>query len=187
MRPYLILFILLLTVGACQSDREFLFEREYESLEGTGINIGKFKNRGYTLFVSFANNCPVCKASIPELQQLAKHYPEVGQVLFYPANQKDTAINAFIADLLPEHTVCVKDRNKYLTRYFEATVTPHAFITDSLGQVVYRGAISNSVFGNYRKNYAKRESYLARALDTLIHHQQALKRYETKAVGCYIE
>jgi thiol-disulfide isomerase/thioredoxin len=185
-RITLAVFVLLL-IYSCSQRPANLFERDYADLNNAKTSIESFKDNTHTIFVAFANDCPVCKASIPTLRKINEQFPDVGVVLFYPANQRDSSINAFIASLLPSSTVCVKDKNKFLTKKLGATVTPHAFIVDSEGSVVYRGAINNGVFTNYRKNYAQRESFLLNALDTLIHLEKKLIKHETKVVGCYIE
>lgn len=174
-------------IQSCSSSSSDVYSREFTDWNNASIQLSGLKENPYTVFVAFANDCPVCKASIPTLRKLNEVYPNVGLVLFYPANQRDSNINAFISSLLPKKTICVKDKNKFLTQTLQATVTPHAFILNQNGSVVYRGAINNGVFTNYRKNYAKQESFLLNALDTLIHLEQKLIKHETKVVGCYIE
>jgi len=180
-------FLCCLIWTSCSQSTGFLYEKNYTNLKNEPTSLIGLKENRFTVFIAFANDCPVCKASIPTLRQVEEKFPNVGLVLFYPANQKDSSINSFIADLLPPKTQTVKDKNKYLTHYLNATVTPHAFIVDSLGSVIYQGAINNGVFANYRKNYAKQESFLVNALDTLITFNDTLIRNETKVVGCYIE
>lgn len=182
-----IVFFVFLLLQSCAESPADVFDRDYTDLNNAKTSIERFKQNTHTVFVAFANDCPVCKASIPTLRKINEQFPNVGVVLFYPANQRDSSINAFIASLLPSSTVCVKDKNKYLTKKLRVTVTPHAFIVDQKGAVVYRGAINNGVFTNYRKNYAERESFLLNALDTLIHQEKKLIKNETKVVGCYIE
>lgn len=182
--------LLIIAIGlilGCNTSPEYIFEREYTQLDNTELSLTPLKKNDFTLFVAFSNNCPVCKSSIPILKKIAQSYPKVGIVLFYPANQRDKKINKFVQSLLPKSVIQIKDKNKFLTNTLHATVTPQAFVINNQGETVYAGAINNSVFGNYRKNYTRKEEYLLNVLDTLVVQKKALVKHETEPVGCFIE
>ena len=188
MRHRLILILSLFILSmACNQYSDGIYQSSYPNLISGERNLAELKSNQFNIFIAFANDCPVCKSSIPTLRVINKDYPNVGIVLFYPNNPLDSSINKFINGLLPMEIVKVKDKNKRLTKFFNAEVTPQAFVVDSVGTVIYKGAIDNSVFTNYRKNYNPKESFLINALDTLVNLNLTLKQNETKAVGCYIE
>lgn len=160
---------------------------DYELLSGKETNLNILNQKDFNVFIAFANNCPLCKAAIPTLQIVADSYPNVGIVLFYPANQRDSQINQFIKSLLPKNVIQVKDKNKYLTHFFKADVTPEIFVLNKQGALVYQGALDNRMETNWKKSYVSNRPILLNALDTLININQPLKNNEVKAIGCYIE
>jgi hypothetical protein len=73
-----------------------------------------------------------------------------------------------------------------LARFFDATVTPEAFVVSPNGTPVYRGAIDNGTpeLGQHRTVIT--EHYLLDALNSFITNGSVPVR-STKPVGCFIE
>ena len=74
------------------------------------------------------------------------------------------------------------DKDSRLARAFGATRTPHVFLFDSRGKLVYRGAIDD----NSRRPAKVEEAYLADALDASL-AGEPVKTASTKALGCTIK
>ncbi len=74
------------------------------------------------------------------------------------------------------------DQDSRLARAFGATRTPHVFLFDSRGKLVYRGAIDD----NSRRPAKVEEAYLADALDASL-AGEPVKTASTKALGCTIK
>jgi len=182
-----LLGIILLLFCNCKQSSKDIYAKNYELLTGQETTLNTLGQKDFTIFIAYANNCPLCKAAIPTLQIIADSYPNVGLVLFYPANQRDSQINKFITSLLPNGVIQIKDKNKYLTHFFKADVTPQVFILNRAGVIVYRGAVDNRMENNWRKSYGSNRPILLNALDTLVNFNQPLKQNEVKAIGCYIE
>ena len=74
------------------------------------------------------------------------------------------------------------DKNSEIARAFGATSTPHIYLFNSDGKLVYRGAIDD----NARNKNKVKESYLSNALDNML-EGLPIKNSETKALGCSIK
>src|SRR4030095_12989178 len=73
-----------------------------------------------------------------------------------------------------------------LTDFFHAVITPEAFIVDSRGKILYRGAIDNwaADYGQHRRTIT--EHYILDGLNSWLQGGDVPIK-ETKAVGCFIE
>jgi hypothetical protein len=75
----------------------------------------------------------------------------------------------------------ISDPSLEITSKFNALKTPHAFILNLKGEVVYNGGVTNSTFPENAKEY-----YLKNALEDL-KGQRAIAKNVTKTLGCFIE
>ena len=74
------------------------------------------------------------------------------------------------------------DEASRLAREFGATRTPHVFVFNAEGQLVYRGAVDDNAHEPDKVD----EAYLADALDALL-AGEPIKKAATKALGCTIK
>ncbi len=74
------------------------------------------------------------------------------------------------------------DKDSRLAREFGATRTPHIYVFDKAGKLVYRGAIDD----NAHKPNKVEDTYLADALDAML-AGKAIVQHSTKALGCTIK
>jgi peroxiredoxin len=73
------------------------------------------------------------------------------------------------------------DPSQQIARDYGATVTPHAYLLDSQGKIVYEGAIDNNQDAS-----AATEHYLREAIDATL-AGQPIATASTKEVGCGIQ
>lgn len=76
----------------------------------------------------------------------------------------------------------VLDKNSELAQVFGATRTPHIFLFDKTGKLVYRGAIDD----NAQKPSQVEQNYLADAIDAML-VGQPINETTTRAFGCSIK
>ena len=74
------------------------------------------------------------------------------------------------------------DVDSKLAREFGASRTPHVYVFDKAGKLVYRGAIDDKA----HKPKKVEEAYLADALDAML-AGEVIKQHSTKALGCAIK
>jgi peroxiredoxin len=72
------------------------------------------------------------------------------------------------------------DETQEVAKMFGAERTPHVFVFDKDGNLVYKGAVDDDYEGNPKKRY------LIEVLDALISGKEVPYR-ETPAVGCTIK
>jgi len=76
----------------------------------------------------------------------------------------------------------VVDKNSMLANAFGATRTPHCFLFDKSGKLVYRGAIDD----NIKDPNEVKEHYLNDAIAAVASGKQ-VKTNSTKSIGCSIK
>jgi len=145
------------------------------------------KNKAVVV-VFMANHCPVAKAYQDRLIQLQKDYKNKGvQVVAISSNDA----SAYPADSFENMKKRAKekkynfpylyDESQEVARAFRATCTPHSFLINSKGVLVYRGAIDNS---QNPKKVTKR--YLRDAIDAVL-AGKPVPTPTTKQFGCSIK
>ena len=141
----------------------------------------KFKNSDKeTVVIFLSKDCPCSKANIGHINDLAKAFT---QFRFIGIHAKKGGKNEEIENYLSDKHLSIpvyNDADLKITAQFSALKTPHAFIVDKDGNVIYNGGIANTTNPDNAKEF-----YLKDALTALNNHQQ-LPKTETRTLGCYI-
>lgn len=82
-------------------------------------------------------------------------------------------------------TAVVLDSSGTLGKAFGAETTPHMYVLDATGKLVYMGAIDNFPSFN-REDVAKAENYVSKALDELLAGQK-VSTPQTNPYGCSVK
>jgi hypothetical protein len=140
-----------------------------------------FKNADKdTVVIFLSKDCPCSKANIGHINDLAKSFP---QFRFVGIHAKKGSKNEEIENYLSDKHLSIpvyNDADLKITAQFSALKTPHAFIVNKDGNVIYNGGIANTTNPDNAK-----ELYLKDALLALNNHQLPPKA-ETRTLGCYI-
>ena len=146
------------------------------------------QNKKTTVFVFLAPDCPLSQSYTLTLNNLAKEFERQG-IGFYGVFSGDaiskTAMDEFVATYHVSFPVMLDPEAK-IADFFGATKTPEAFLTDSTGHTLYKGAIDNWApeLGQHRTVIT--QHYLYDALEG-VQAGMPVAVKETKAVGCFIE
>ena len=70
---------------------------------------------------------------------------------------------------------------RLVSPYFKALKTPHAFVVDKAGDVVYQGGVTNSISPDKDSKF-----YLKEVLSSLSSTNKSPYEYK-RALGCYIK
>ena len=81
---------------------------------------------------------------------------------FYPRPQ----IEAFIEKYLLPSEMVIYDPDHLFKKYFSATITPEAFLTDVTGTILYRGAIDNWAITLGKQRQVITEHYVIDAVES---------------------
>jgi hypothetical protein len=156
----------------------------WSTLESSTLLSGQFKREqvkdlGVVIFVS--HKCPCSNSHLTHLLELHEKYPDVSMV----AVQSDFATSETIMREYYHKNLLgltiVNDRNFKIADELGAIKTPHAYIIDRVGKILYQGGVSNSVDITRAKNF-----YLRDALQDITEGKE-VRRPEARALGCYIQ
>ena len=142
-----------------------------------------------TAVVFVGVSCPIANRHAPELAALAKSAKaKGGQVVLVYSNPGDQATARQHAQQygLSAATILL-DPDQSLKRALGASVTPHAFVLNADGKVLYSGRISDDGAGQGKpRGAAPLHHELADALSATL-ASRPVKVAKTEAVGCVIE
>lgn len=138
-------------------------------------------------FVFLSPECPLCQNYTVVLNKLSRLFPP-GSVQFYGIISGKSYSPGEIADFLKSYRVIFPlliDRDKKLTAYLSATVTPEVKLIDAKGALIYSGAIDNWAVSLGRQRTVVTENYLQDAIAERL-KGDPVKVAHTQPVGCLI-
>lgn len=162
--------------------------------DGTSVSLSAYK--GKTVVLEWTNNeCPFVKkhyesGNIPSLQKEAtgKGVVWLQVISSAPGNQGyidgKTAIKVN-ADRHATPTNTLLDPEGKLGKLYEAQTTPHFFIVNPEGVLVYKGGI-DSIPSAKKEDIAKAQNYVKTALDELS-AGKSVTTANTKPYGCSVK
>ena len=165
-----------------------------KDLDGKDVKLSSFKGKVVVL-EWFNPGCPFVKKShtVGSLVDTAKKHTKNGVVWLainsgaagkQGADPKDNA--AAVKTWSIEHPVLL-DPTGATGKAYGATNTPHMFVIDSKGTLVYAGAIDNSPDGEGKSAQGgKLVNYVDAALEDIA-AKRAVKTSTTKAYGCGVK
>lgn len=165
-----------------------------KDLDGKAVSLASFK--GKTVVLEWFNpDCPFVKASHTKgsLVDFAKRTQAKGIVWLSinssAAGKQGSGVEknkAGVKTFAMENPVLL-DESGTVGRAYEATNTPHLFVIDEKGALVYRGAIDNSPDGEGQSPAdGKLVNYVDAALADLA-AKRPVKTSSTKAYGCSVK
>jgi peroxiredoxin len=143
------------------------------------IDVSKMEKPLVLIFIS--KDCPCSKGNLSYINELSKNYPEFK---FLGVHSKKGSTIDEVKNYLSDKNInfeVLADSGLSIASKFNALKTPHAFILNIKGEVIYKGGVSNSTFPENAKEF-----YLKNALEDLKNHRSIAKN-ETKTLGCFIE
>jgi thiol-disulfide isomerase/thioredoxin len=178
------IYLLLLLVVACFSASAQTYER---SSLITRLPALKSEMAGrFTVFVFLSPECPLCKNYSVVLNRLADQYN--GSVHFVGIVPGKAYSRKEIRKFRKAYHIpfaIYPDREKSVSNYLAATVTPEVLLLNEQGTALYRGSIDNWVVNLGKKRPAATAHYLRDAIEQGLQQQPVLLSY-TPPIGCYI-
>ncbi|MCW3072767.1 MAG: thiol-disulfide isomerase [Bacteroidetes bacterium] len=164
-------------------------ELKMMDVSGKEVSLNDAKGENGLLVIFSCNTCPYVKLSesrIKEMGTVTKQN-KVGMIVINSNEAQRSEEDSFEAMKSYAKTQgyawsYVVDKNSNLANAFGATRTPHCFLFDKTGKLVYRGAIDDNI---KEPNDAK-EHYLKDAV-VAVATGKAVKTNSTKSVGCSIK
>jgi peroxiredoxin len=141
-----------------------------------------------TVVVFTCNHCPYALAWHDRLQMVARDYRDRGvRVLQINANDYERYPRDSLAAMIERVNVgefagpYLHDATQEVAHAWSAEVTPHVYVLDGDGRLVYRGAADAD-----HRTEALAAGWLREALDDVL-AKRPVVRSETKPVGCSIK
>lgn len=134
------------------------------------------------------NQCPYAKAFEDRIVSLGREYGAKG-VAFYAVNPNDDEkYDVERLEVMRERALAkkypfpyLKDGDSKVAASYGARVTPHAFLVDGAGKIIYRGFVDDSA-----KPEERTQTSLADAIDLAL-AKKVVSVSATKAFGCSIK
>jgi peroxiredoxin len=157
--------------------------------DSAGNNVSLADYRGKVVVLEWVNpDCPFVKRHYQEgsMKKLTSAYDESGVVWLTvnSTNYMDAAANAAFAEKEGITWPILVDQDGTVGHAYGAATTPHLFIIDTKGKVVYDGAIDDDPRG--AKEVGERTNYVSAALDEVL-ADKAVSTPETKPYGCSVK
>jgi peroxiredoxin len=156
--------------------------------DGKEVNLSDFK--GKIVVLEWMNyDCPFVKAeySAKVMKNLSEKYAKQG-VVWLAINSTNYADakgdEAFIKEYQLPYPVLL-DKDGKTGKLYKAMTTPHLFIIDGQGKIVYRGAVDNAPLAKKPEKEAY-VNYVQKALDELL-AGKAVSIPQTKPYGCSVK
>jgi len=155
---------------------------------GNAVSLADFK--GKTVVLEWTNpDCPFVKRHYQEgsMKNLSTAYDESMGVLWLTINSTnymDAAANAAFVKKEGITWEVLVDQDGTVGHAYGAATTPHMFIIDAEGTVVYHGAIDDDPRGNM--DSGARTNYVANALNEIA-VGKSVSTPETKPYGCSVK
>lgn len=161
-----------------------------KDLDGNAVSLSSFK--GKTVVLEWFNpDCPFVRYSHSEgpLKDMAKKH---AGVVWLAINSGAVGQQGHGLDRNREaqetygmdHQILLDESGK-VGKHYRATATPHMFVIDEDGVLVYTGAIDNAPMGRTDSGAAV-VNYVEDAL-TMLSEGKAIQRRETPAYGCSVK
>jgi peroxiredoxin len=155
------------------------------SLKGTDEKVYSsedLKGEYGSVMIFWCNHCPYVKAWEKEVLRIVENYKDKFGFAFINSNDPNKYPEDSFENMKKKNypVPYLFDETQEVARMFGAERTPHVFVFDRDGKLVYKGAVDDDYEGNPKKRY------LIEVLDALISGKEVPYR-ETPAVGCTIK
>jgi len=157
-----------------------------ESFKGVSLKTEKeidfdiSKSNKPLVLIFISKDCPCSKGNLGYINELSLKYSDFQ---FIGIHSKKGSTIEEIRNYLKDKKVnfeIVADSQLQIASKFNALKTPHVFIVNQQGEVIYNGGVTSSTFPENAKEF-----YLSNTLEDIKNHRSIAKK-ETKTLGCYI-
>lgn len=144
----------------------------------------------FRVYFFVSTTCPISQQYTKEFIRLQDIYGKQGveMILVFPNDGKKNIIKE-INEFNNTYELALKfinDKRFKLTKKFDATVTPEAFLVSENNSVLYHGAIDNWYYQLGKNRINITEHYLEDAILDALNNKQIARTY-VAPTGCFIE
>ncbi len=148
---------------------------------------GVYAQQELKVYVFFAEECPISIYMTQPHREVAKQHQDKIQYYAVFPQQKSHLKSAilFKEEYGLDNFEIIMDRKQVVTQELSASVTPEAIVTNTEGEILYRGRISNAYSAPGKMKHGKRTNELITIIEQLQSGKTIPQPWEN-AVGCYI-
>lgn len=186
------LAVLLVFAGGLQAAPEAMVGKPapaFTAVDQEGRNHSLESLDGKVVVLEWTNpECPFVQRHYREgtFKELSARYGSEG-VVWFAVNSTNSNKAENSAEWMKKNSIAYPtliDSKGELGRLFGAKSTPHVFVIDREGKLVYHGAVDDDPNG--QKQPAQRQQYLENAIKAAL-KGQAPERSETRSYGCSVK
>ena len=133
-----------------------------------------------TVVVFLSATCPCSNSHIPALASLRKNYPNIQFIGIHSNADERAATGKAYFEAARLGFPVIRDSETKYAKQFGAVQTPHAFVLNADGEILYQGAVTSSSVAQRAEH-----NYLQDALNDISAGRQPATS-QRKTLGCYI-
>lgn len=172
-----LLYIVSLNAGAESFSLDLLKNLKVVSEKNDKIDIPKKTS----VIVFLSSICPCSDSHVPEISRLAKEFPEFPFYIIHSNQDEDKVTSQkYFAEKKLSIPVLI-DSNASIAKLLDAYKTPHSYVIDSEGKILYQGGVTDS-----SKLYDAKKFYLQQSLEEL-KQGKSVSMPVTRTLGCTID
>lgn len=146
----------------------------------TIIDLSSNAEKKADVFIFMSAKCPCSNSHVPIVKDLASKYPDFRFFAIHSNLDEDSkTTQEYFKKIALPFTVLL-DQETQIADQFKAFKTPHAFIVNKKGEILYQGGVTNSSHGERADRI-----FLKDALED-IHNNRTIKTPEGRTLGCVI-
>jgi thiol-disulfide isomerase/thioredoxin len=161
----------------------------FTDLNNRPANLSAHPERHGDVFYFLSPDCPLCQGYVPLLKKMNEQYGP-RQFAFYAVFPGTLYSKQEVASFLDTYQLnslsVVCDTALLLTRCLDATITPEVIVTDTSGQLIYKGRIDDQAWEIGQKKGLASTHELEEVLALMAAGKNPAFR-QTEAAGCIIE
>ena len=192
MRKFFRVAVFILLIYSCNSSllpkEQELFALQLNTVDDKTFNLSEIKHNSASAFIFLSPECPLSQKYSLSIKNIYTRYldKKIAVYLVFPGKlYNKNEINFFLSEYNLQF-VSIEDEDKKLTSCLGAAITPEAFLIDSAGRILYKGAIDNWFIDIGQKREVITAHYLDDAIQSFL-SGRPVKISQTKAAGCIIE
>lgn len=170
---------LFFSVGCATSQKKLMSKIEGKTHKGENVSIDLEKKKA-TVVVFLSARCPCSNSNSALVEKLAKKYSDFQFVGIHSNYDEPLGLALSYFGRKDFNFPVIYDQETELAKKFGALKTPHVFIINHAGEVIYNGSVSSSTNADLAK-----EIYLDIALADIREGKEPAAP-KKKTLGCYI-
>lgn len=174
------IFVLLMILVSCATNTT----QNVKTVSGVDHNGKKISvntaDKTGTVITFLSVRCPCSDSNARHLKKLMGEYKDFNFIVMHGNMNEPLERSKNYFSKLDLDAPVIYDKDSYWTKKFDALKTPHTFILDKKGELVYQGAVTDSTKVERAKRF-----YLKDALKAMRDGKKP-NLPQTETLGCYI-